>query len=592
MKNTEETKYKWNLKDIFESEEEFSKEKNEIISILEKIKTYQGKLCDTSENLYSCYKLDEQALEKFEKVYAYGMLKYHLDMSNQEGIKLFKEVEGLGTEFSVATAFITPEITYADENKIREYLKNDSRLEKYSRDIKEILNKKKHILSKEEENLLAELSESISAPENTFDMLTNVEFKFGNLIDENGKEVELTDSNYTLYLKSKNQEVRKQAFNLMYKKYNEFINTITEMYIANVKAKAKIAKLRKYNSSLEKAVDNDDASIKVYNSLIEAIDENISSNYKFLKLKKKMLNLTEMHMYDLYVNPCELDKDEITFEQAKEEVLNALQVLGSEYTNKLKEAFENNWIDVYAKPNKRGGAYSMGVYGVHPFVLTNFVNSKRDVSTIAHELGHSMHSYYSNSNQSVIDANYTIMVAEVASTVNEILLADYQIKNEKDKNKKAELLYELIEMIRATFFRQAMFAEFEKIVHEKIENNEMLSAEDLNDIYYKLNEKYFGNSIEIDEQIKYEWARIPHFYSDFYVYKYATGVSAAIAIATKILDNEKGFVDKYIDMLKQGCRKKSIELLKMVDVDLENKETYKYTIDFYNKKITELEELL
>ena len=592
MKNTEETKYQWNLKDIFESEEEFNKEKNEIISILEKIKTYQGKLCDTSENLYSCYKLDEQALEKFEKVYAYGMLKYHLDMSNQEGIKLFKEVEGLGTEFSVATAFITPEITYADENKIREYLKNDSRLEKYSRDIKEILNKKKHVLSKEEENLLAELSEAISAPENTFDMLTNVEFKFGNLIDENGKEVELTDSNYTLYLKSKNQEVRKQAFNLMYKKYNEFINTITEMYIANVKAKAKIAKLRNYNSSLEKAVDNDDASIKVYNSLIEAIDENISSNYKFLKLKKKMLNLTEMHMYDLYVNPCELDKDEITFEQAKEEILKALQVLGSEYTNKLKEAFENNWIDVYAKPNKRGGAYSMGVYGVHPFVLTNFVNSKRDVSTIAHELGHSMHSYYSNSNQSVIDANYTIMVAEVASTVNEILLADYQIKNEKDKNKKAELLYELIEMIRATFFRQAMFAEFEKIVHEKIENNEMLSAEDLNDIYYKLNEKYFGNSIEIDEQIKYEWARIPHFYSDFYVYKYATGVSAAIAIATKILDNEIGFVDKYIDMLKQGCRKKSIELLKMVDVDLENKETYKYTIDFYNKKITELEELL
>ena len=592
MKNTEETKYQWNLKDIFESEEEFNKEKNEIISILEKIKTYQGKLCDTSENLYSCYKLDEQALEKFEKVYAYGMLKYHLDMSNQEGIKLFKEVEGLGTEFSVATAFITPEITYADENKIREYLKNDSRLEKYSRDIKEILNKKKHVLSKEEENLLAELSEAISAPENTFDMLTNVEFKFGNLIDENGKEVELTDSNYTLYLKSKNQEVRKQAFNLMYEKYNEFINTITEMYIANVKAKAKIAKLRNYNSSLEKAVDNDDASIKVYNSLIEAIDENISSNYKFLKLKKKMLNLTEMHMYDLYVNPCELDKDEITFEQAKEEILKALQVLGSEYTNKLKEAFENNWIDVYAKPNKRGGAYSMGVYGVHPFVLTNFVNSKRDVSTIAHELGHSMHSYYSNSNQSVIDANYTIMVAEVASTVNEILLADYQIKNEKDKNKKAELLYELIEMIRATFFRQAMFAEFEKIVHEKIENNEMLSAEDLNDIYYKLNEKYFGNSIEIDEQIKYEWARIPHFYSDFYVYKYATGVSAAIAIATKILDNEIGFVDKYIDMLKQGCRKKSIELLKMVDVDLENKETYKYTIDFYNKKITELEELL
>ena len=234
----------------------------------------------------------------------------------------------------------------------------------------------------------------------------------------------------------------------------------------------------------------------------------------------------------------------------------------------------------------------MGVYGVHPFVLTNFINSKRDVSTIAHELGHSMHSYYSNNNQSVIDANYTIMVAEVASTVNEILLADYQINNEEDKKKKAELLYELVEMIRATFFRQAMFAEFEKIVHEKIENDIMLSSDDLNDIYYKLNQKYFGEAVKIDEQIKYEWARIPHFYSDFYVYKYATGISAAIAIATKILNKEPGFVEKYIKMLKQGCSKKSIDLLKMVDVNLESKDTYKSTIEFYNQKIEELKQIL
>lgn len=588
----EEQKFNWNLQDIFKSIEEFNKEKKEIENILKNIETYQGKLCDTSDNLYNCYKLYEQALEKFEKVYAYGMLKYHLDMSNQEGIKIFKDVENLGTEFSVATSFITPEITYTDEEKIKDYIKNDERLIKYSRDIKEILEKKKHVLSEKEENLLSSLSEIISAPENTFDMLTNVEFKFGNLIDENEKEVELTDSNYTLYLKSQNQNVRKQAFDLMYKKYSEFINTITEMYIANVKVKAKTAKLRKYNSSLEKAVENDDASIKVYNSLIEAIDENISANYEFLKLKKQMLNLKELQMYDLYVNPFKQSKDEVSFDEAKKEVLNALQVLGEEYTNKLKEAFENNWIDVYAKPNKKGGAYSMGVYGVHPYVLMNFVNSKRDVSTIAHELGHSMHSYYSNGNQSVIDANYTIMVAEVASTVNEILLSDYQINHESNNKKKAELLYELIEMIRATFFRQAMFAEFEKIVHEKIEDEIMLSSDDLNNIYYKLNQKYFGEDVKINEQIKYEWARIPHFYSDFYVYKYATGVSAAIAIATKILNKEPGFVEKYIEMLKQGCSKKSIELLKMVDVDLESKDTYKHTVEFYNEKINELKNLL
>lgn len=586
-----EEKYNWNLKDIFENEEQFKKEKSKITDILEKIKAYQGILCNTSDNLYNCYKLYEQALEKFEKVYAYGMLKYHLDMSNQEGIKIFKEVETLGTEFSVATSFITPEITYADENAIRGYTKED-RFNGYARDINDILEKKKHILSKEEENILANFSETVSAPENTFDTLTNAEFKFGTLIDEGGKEVEMTDSTYTLYLKSKDQNVRKQAFNLMYNKYSEFINTITEMYISNVKAKSTIAKLRKYNSSLEEAVDNDDASLKVYESLIEAVNKDMNVNYEFIKLKKKMLKLDEMHMYDLYVNPCEQGKDEITFEDAKQEVLNALQILGKEYINKLEEAFDNRWIDVYAKPNKRGGAYSMGVYGVHPYVLTNFVNSKRDVSTIAHELGHSMHSYYSNREQNVLNANYTIMVAEVASTVNEILLSDYQIKNEKDNRKKAELLYELLEMIRATLFRQAMFAEFEKEVHDKIENNVMLSSDDLNNLYYNLNKKYFGPDVNIDEQIKYEWARIPHFYSDFYVYKYCTGVSSAIAIASKILNKEPGFVEKYIEMLKQGCSKKSIDLLKMVDVDLESKDTYKSAIEFYNKKIKELKNLL
>lgn len=412
------------------------------------------------------------------------------------------------------------------------------------------------------------------------------------MINENGEEVELTDSTYTLYLKSQDINVRKQAFNLMYKKYSEFINTITEMYLSNVKAKSTTAKIRKYNSSLQKAVIEDDASIKVYNSLIESVNENISVNHEFLRLKKEILKLPEMHLYDLYVNPFEQGKDEITFEEAKQEVLNALEILGKQYIDKLNEAFENRWIDVYAKPNKRGGAYSMGVYNVHPYVLLNFVNSKRDVSTIAHELGHSMHSYYSNKEQNIIDANYTIMVAEVASTVNEILLSDYQIKNEKDDKKKAELLYELLEMIRATFFRQAMFAEFEKIVHEKVEKGESLSSEDFNKLYYELNKKYFGKEVIIDNQIQYEWARIPHFYSDFYVYKYATGISAAIAIATKILNNEPGFVERYIEMLKQGCSKKSIDLLKMVDVDLESKYTYDITINFYKNKINELKKII
>ena len=586
------SKYDWNLKEIFKDREEFDKTKKELEKDLEGISTYQGKLCSTADNLYNCYNLYEKALEKYEKLYGYGMLFYNLDMSNQEGIKLYKEVESLGTEFSTKTSFITPEITYSENGLVEKYLSEDRRLDRYKRDILDILKEKEHILSKEEENLLANYSELFSAPENTFDILTNAEFKFGNLVNEDGEEVELTESNYTLYLKSQDENVRKQAFNLMYEQYRKFVNTITELYLANVKASSVTAKLRKYKSSLERAVLNDDASLKVYDSLIEAIHDGLHINHEFIDLKKKILNKEEFHMYDLYVNPFEQEKDEITYEDARKEVENALSVMGEEYSNKLKEAFDNNWIDVFAKPNKKGGAYSMGIYSVHPYVLLNFVNSKRDVSTIAHELGHSMHSYYSSSNQTIIDADYTIMTAEVASTVNEILLSDYQINNEKDKTKKAELIYELLEMIRATLFRQSMFAEFEKIVHEKIENNETLSSEDLNEIYYQLNKDYFGNNMIVDKNIKYEWARIPHFYTDFYVYKYATGVSAAISIANKILKQGEPFVKKYIEMLKQGCSKKSIDLLKMVDVDLESKEVYNDAINFYHEKMEELKELI
>ena len=587
-----EAKYNWNLKEIFENREEFDKTKKELEDDLNKINNYQGKLCDSSDNLYNCYKLYEKALEKYERLYGYGMLYYNLDMSNQEGIKLYKEVESIGTNFSTKVSFMTPEITYSKNGVVEKYLANDKRLERYKRDIEDILKEKEHILSKKEETLLANYSEIFSAPENTFDILTNAEFKFGNLTNENGEEVELTESNYTIFLKSQKEDVRKQAFNLMYSQYSKFVNTITELYLANVKASSVTAKLKNYKSSLERAVLNDDASLKVYDSLIESIHEGLHVNHEFIDLKKKILKKEDFHMYDLYVNPFEIEKDEITYEDARKEVENALAIMGKEYLNKLREAFDNNWIDVFAKPNKKGGAYSMGIYSVHPYVLLNFVNSKRDISTIAHELGHSMHSYYSSSNQTIIDADYTIMTAEVASTVNEILLSSYQVEHEKDKTKKAELIYELLEMIRATLFRQSMFAEFEKIVHEKIENNETLSSSDLNDIYYRLNKEYFGNNMIVDENIKYEWARIPHFYSDFYVYKYATGISAAISIATKILKRGESFVRKYIEMLKQGCSKKSIELLKMVDVDLESKEVYKDAINFYHEKMEELKELI
>ena len=584
-------KYSWDLTDLFKNKEEFYEEMKHVKDKLKQIENYKGILCDSSENLYQCYHLYEIALMKFEQLYAYGMLNYHLNMADQEGIKLFKEVENLNSEFSTATAYITPEITFADENIINKYLKEDTKLEPYKREIQHILEKKKHILSKEEENLLANYSEIFYAPKNIYDMLTNAEFKFGTLMDEEGKEVELTDATYSIYIRSKNQNVRKQAYDLMLKKYSEFINTITEMYLANVKQTVITAKLIKYKSSLDEVTDSDEASIKVYDTLMEGVHKGLEVNHEYMALKKKLLQLKDMHMYDIYLNPFTKSGDKTPYEEAKKIVKEALAVLGKEYGDMLEHAFENHWIDVYEKPNKQTGGYNMGIHAPHPFILMNYVGDEYDVRTIAHELGHSMHSYYSNKNQNIFDADYTIMVGEVASTVNEILLTEYQLQNETDKTKKAEIIYELLELIRGTFYAQAMFAEFEKEVHEKIENGKMVSAEDLNMIYYDLNQKYMGKAVIIEENSKYGWSRIPHFYRDFYVYKYATGISSAICIATKILNKEKGYVEKYINMLSQGCTKKSIDLLKMVDVDLEDIHTYDSIVQFYRNKIEELKSL-
>lgn len=590
MTNSENSQ--WNLSDIFTNINDFQSTKQTLLEELKQIEQYKGKVTTSAQNLLESYQLYEKALQKFEKLYAYGMLTYHLDMANQEGIRLFKEVESLSTEFKTSVSFITPEITYANEEQIKEYLSTTPQLKRYERDILDTLEKKKHILSQQEENLLANYAELFSSPENVFDVLTNAEFKLGTLINEKGEEVELTDSNYTIYLKSKQETIRKQAFTLMYKKYAEFINTITELYLSNVKANLATAKIRNYHSSLEMAVIQDDSTVQVYEALIHTIRNNFAVNHQFMELKKELLHKPEFHLYDLYVNPFEEENETNTFDQAKEEVLSALSIMGTEYTKLLQEAFEKRWIDVYPNDNKKGGAYSMGVYGIHPYILTNFVGGKRNVSTIAHELGHSIHSYYANQTQTIIDANYTILVAEVASTVNELLLSHAQLQKETVPKKKATILYELLEMIRATFFRQAMFAEFEKIVHEKIKEGNMLSAEDLNQMYYQLNQEYFGNQMVIDKEIQYEWARIPHFYSDFYVYKYATGISAAISISTKIIEQGEPFVKRYIEMLKQGCSRKSIDLLKMVDVDLESPETYQLTIDFYRNKIEELKKCL
>ncbi len=578
----------WNLRDIFENRRAYEKEKQVCEKQLQKIKEKEGTLAQNVENLEKCYVTYENALCSYEKIYSYAMLAYHLDMANPEAIKLYQEAENIGTKFSEMTAFIEPELLEMEEEKLQAYIQNPS-LQKYKRILGKLLEEKQHTLSKKQEEMLASYSEVFAGAENTFDTFTNTELKFKK-IQVNGKEEEITEASYSTFLKSNQLKVRKKAFDSMYNAYQKVENTITQLYLTRVKEATVTAKIRNYQSSLEKAVKEDDGSLLVYEKLLKVVRENLKENQEFMRWKKQLLSMEEMHLYDIYVNPLE-EKDNISFEEAKKEVLQGLSILGKEYVQLLRMAFDNQWLDVYPKQNKRSGAYSMGVYGVHPYVLLNFMNTKRDVSTIAHELGHSMHSYYASHSQGILDANYTIMVAEVASTVNEILLAEYQIAKEANKNKKQALLYDLLEMIRTTFFRQTMFAEFEKQVHERIEKGEMLSAQDLNNIYYQLNEDYFGKAVVVDKNIQYEWERIPHFYTPFYVYKYATGISAAITIASNILAQKQGYKEKYIDMLKQGCTKKSIELLKMVDVDLETEEPYKITIQYFKEKIQQLEKI-
>ena len=583
--------YEWDLTTIFKDENEFDNAEKELYNIFYELKMFQSHLGDSEEALYNCLKTYEKAIILDEKIYAYAMLNYHRDMSNTDSIKLYKKAEKISTDFSEVASFIDPEISKLPDDILQEYLK-DEKLKEYEKLLEDIIKNKKHILSEEVEKIISKYAEVFGVSENAYDIFTTTEFEFPSIKDENGSELKMSHGLFSKYLKSNNENIRKQAFESMYSLYKKHINTIAELYLSRVKKSTISANIRNYESSLDMATNADDSSVQVYNCLLKEVNKNLNLNHEYLELKRKLLNIPKIHTYDVYTNTLDVEDDYVEYEVAKQTVLDALEIMGKEYTDKLREAFSNNWLDVYEKENKMTGAYSMGIYSVHPFVLLNYINSSRDISTIAHELGHSMHSYYSSKAQNAINANYTIMVAEVASTVNEILLANYLINKETDNKKKAALINEQLDMIRATLYRQAMFAEFEKETHQKMEAGECLTSDNLNDIYYGLVEKYFGPAAEIDDLIKYEWARIPHFYSCFYVYKYSTGITSAIVIASKILSGEEGYVERYINMLSQGGAKGSLELLRSVDVDLEKEETYEIAFKYFKDKLNELENLV
>ncbi len=585
--------FDWDLTSIFKNEEERLEAIKAFEKYIKEIKNFQGKL-NNLESIKKYYEIKIQACKLHIKIYAYAMFKYHQNMGDNENSKLYKDAVSLGAKYSENISYAVPELIQNSKEDLISWA-NSPEMKEYKRNLEKIIDDKEHVLSKESEELLASYSEVFGAVENAYEVFTTAEFQFDDVKDKNGESLKMSHGLYSKYLAGKDRVLRKNTFEAMYKPYKQNINTITELYLARVKEMTTTARIRKYKNAIDMASKNDDSKEEVYYTLVEAVNKNLSLNHEYLELKKKLLKNElddgEMHLYDVYRNSFEKEEEHISYEDAKKTVLDALSIMGEKYIAKIKEAMNNRWIDVYEKENKHTGAYSMGVYGVHPFVLLNFVNSSRDISTIAHELGHAMHSYFADTTQNILNSDYTIMVAEVASTVNEILLANYQIANTEDKAKKASLINEQLDMIRATLYRQTMFAEFEQIVHNKIENHENLSSEDLNIIYYELVKKYFGKSTVCDDYIKYEWARIPHFYSNFYVYKYATGITSAIVIAKNIMSKKPGYVEKYIEMLSKGGLENSLDLLKSVGVDLTKKETYDVAFNYFRENLKELEKL-
>ena len=581
-------RYKWKIDKIFSTDEEWENAFKKLKEEAPSLKEFEGKL-NSAENIKSFLDKYVDLGIRAETIYVYAHLKCDEDTSNSKYQAMMNKVDAYMAEYSSYTAYFVPEILSQDEEFIRNIINNTESLKLYKFMFEGILKEKPHILSKAEEELLASVSDCLEAPSAIHNMLSNADMKFGNIIDEDGEEVELTEGNYSAFIKSKDRKVRKEAFKALFNRYKDLENTFATTLSSSIKNFNFGAKVRKYNSALEASLKPNDIPVEVYKNAVKTIDENLKSLHRYVSLKKKLLGLDEMHMYDLYVPVIEIPKEHIEFDKAVEMVIEGLNPLGKEYLDIFKSGVEEGWIDIYQNKGKRGGAYSWGGYATLPYVLLNYNYELNDVSTLAHEMGHSIHSYYSRKEQPYIYAGYTLFCAEVASTTNEALLIHHLINKEEDKKKKLYLINQELEQIRTTVFRQLMFAEFELYTHESLEKGIPLTAEDYNKAWHELNVKYFGPEMVVDNEIDIEWARIPHFYSDFYVYQYATGYAAASAFAKAILDGEENAVPKYIDFLKSGGSDYPIDILKKAGVDMTTSKPLEATIERFNELLDMLD---
>ncbi|EYE87564.1 oligopeptidase PepB [Fervidicella metallireducens AeB] len=586
------SQFKWKLTDMYPSDDLWEKDFKICLDMSEKIQSFADTMTTSPDELLQCLDYNTEMERLSDKVYVYAHMSSHQDTTDSYYQELADRADSLKTKIASASSFIVPKILSIPDDRLNEFIEKNDKLKFYKRFLDEISRIKPHILSEKEEQILALSSEISRSPGTIFNMLNNADLKFPVIKDENGNDVEVTKGRYISLMENPDRRVRKDAFEALYSTYEKHINTIASTLSANVKANIFNSTIRKYSSAREASLFQDNIPVEVYDNLIAAVHNNLKLMHRYVSLRKKMLNLDELHMYDIYTPMVKDVEMEIKYEEAVELVKKGVSPLGETYISDLTKAFESGWIDVYENVGKRSGAYSWGCYDSHPYVLLNHNDTIDGMFTLAHEMGHAMHSFYSKSTQPYLYSQYKIFVAEVASTLNEALLMNYMLKNTKDKKEKMYLLNHYMEQFRGTVFRQTMFAEFEKIIHEKAEAGESLTATSLSNIYRNLNAKYFGPDAVIDDYIALEWARIPHFYTSFYVYKYATGFSAAISLSQQILNEGTPAVERYLNFLKGGGSDYPLNLLKSAGVDMTSPEPINNALKVFESLLDEMEELI
>ncbi|MCT9856633.1 oligoendopeptidase F [Priestia megaterium] len=582
----------WKLEDIFASDDAWEKEFEEVKALIPQMEKFKGKLGESAQTLYEALQEQDELTMRVSKLYTYAHMRYDQDTTNSFYQGLNDRIKTLYTQIASALSYVTPEILSIEESKIKQYMVEHKELKLYAHALDEITRERPHILSESEEALLAQASEVLGSSSNTFGMLNNADLEFPSIKDENGEEVEITHGRYIRFLESSDRRVRKEAFKAVYETYGKFKNTFASTLSGTVKKDNFSARVRHYNSARHSALSTNNIPEEVYDNLVKTVNDNLHLLHRYIDLRKKVLGIEELHMYDLYTPLVKDVKMEVTYEEAKDYILKGLKPLGEDYLNVLKEGFENRWVDVHENKGKRSGAYSSGTYGTNPYILMNWQDNVNNLFTLAHEFGHSVHSYYTRKTQPYPYGDYSIFVAEVASTCNEALLNDYLLKTIDDEKQRLYLLNHYLEGFRGTVFRQTMFAEFEHDVHVRAQNGEPLTPELLTKLYYDLNKKYFGDNLVIDEEIGLEWARIPHFYYNYYVYQYATGFSAAAALSKQILEEGDAAVERYVGFLKSGSSDYPIEVLKKAGVDMTTSRPIEEALAVFEEKLTEMERLL